>query len=64
MPGNRKAEAESENRVVIPVSFADYAGAWREGRGISVEEIDAYMRWLRGNETLQGVESEMRYGGT
>lgn len=33
-----------------PVSFADYAGAWREGKGMSAEEADAYVRWLRGRE--------------
>lgn len=33
-----------------PVSFADYAGAWREGKGMSVEEINAYIRDLRGHE--------------
>lgn len=33
-----------------PVSFADYAGIWREGKGMSIEEINAYMRDLRGHE--------------
>lgn len=33
-----------------PVSFADYAGIWREGEGMSVEEINAYIRDLRGHE--------------
>ncbi len=33
-----------------PVSFADYAGAWREGKGMSIAEINAYMRDLRGHE--------------
>jgi antitoxin PrlF len=31
-----------------PVSFADYEGAWREGKGMSVEEVNEYMRELRG----------------
>ncbi len=30
------------------VSFADYEGAWREGRGMSLEEVNEYMRELRG----------------
>ncbi len=33
-----------------PVSFADYAGAWREGKGMSIEEVNAYVRDLRGHE--------------
>lgn len=33
-----------------PVSFADYAGAWREGEGMSIEEVNAYIRELRGHE--------------
>jgi antitoxin PrlF len=33
-----------------PVSFADYAGAWREGKGMSREEVNAYVRDLRGRE--------------
>lgn len=32
-----------------PVSFADYAGAWREGEGMSIEEVNAYIRDLRGH---------------
>lgn len=30
------------------VSFADYEGAWREGKGMSLEEVNEYMRELRG----------------
>ena len=30
------------------VSFADYEGAWREGEGMSWQEINAYVRDLRG----------------
>lgn len=33
-----------------PVSFADYAGIWREEDGMSVEEINAHVRELRGRE--------------
>ena len=32
-----------------PVSFADYAGAWREGEGMSWEEINADIRESRGH---------------
>ncbi len=32
------------------VSFADYEGAWREGEGMSWEEINAYVRDLRGHD--------------
>ncbi|MGH3089442.1 MAG: AbrB/MazE/SpoVT family DNA-binding domain-containing protein [Rubrobacteraceae bacterium] len=32
-----------------PVSFADYAGAWREGKGKSMEEIVEEIRWMRGH---------------
>jgi hypothetical protein len=37
-----------------PVGFADYAGAWREGKGMSWEEVNAYVRWLRGHEDDEG----------
>lgn len=47
-------EAEDgEVRVRVarePVSFAEYAGKWREGEGKSVEEINAWLRELRGHE--------------
>lgn len=33
-----------------PVSFADYAGIWREGEGLSSEEVNEYVRDLRGRE--------------
>ncbi len=33
-----------------PVSFADYEGAWREGKGMSWEEVNAYVRDLRGHD--------------
>jgi len=33
-----------------PVSFADYEGAWREGKGMSLADVDEYMRELRGYE--------------
>lgn len=33
-----------------PVSFADYAGMWREGEGLSLEEVNEYVRDLRGWE--------------
>lgn len=44
-----------EERVTIsavkkPVSFADYAGAWREGEGMNRDEVNAYVRDLRGHE--------------
>lgn len=53
MTGDRKPEAEDEVRERVekkPVSFADYEGAWREGKGMSTEEVIAYVRWLRGHE--------------
>lgn len=34
-----------------PVSFADYAGVWREDDGMSVGEVNAYVRELRGHES-------------
>lgn len=47
-------EAEDEEvRVRLvkkPVSFADYAGLWREGEGLSVTEINARLREERGHE--------------
>lgn len=46
-------ESGGEVRVRVarkPVSFADYAGAWREGEGMSSGEIDAYVRELRGHD--------------
>jgi len=33
-----------------PVSFGDYAGVWREGKGMSAEEVNSYVRDLRGHE--------------
>ena len=33
-----------------PVSFADYAGIWREGEGLSLEEVNERVRDLRGHE--------------
>lgn len=44
---------DGEVRVRVerePVSFADYAGAWREGKGMSIEEVNAYVRDLRGHD--------------
>lgn len=37
-----------------PVSFADYAGAWREGEGMTIEEVNAYVRDLRGHDDDRG----------
>jgi len=34
-----------------PISFADYAGVWREGEGMSAEEVNAYVGDLRGHES-------------
>jgi AbrB family looped-hinge helix DNA binding protein len=42
-----------------PVSFADYAGAWREGKGMGWNEINAYISALRGH----GVAKEPDKGG-
>ncbi len=36
-----------------PVSFADYEGAWRVGKGMSWEEVNAYVRDLRGHDDEQ-----------
>ncbi len=33
-----------------PASFVDYAGIWREDDGMSVREVNAYVRELRGHE--------------
>lgn len=33
-----------------PVSFADYAGIWREDDGMSIREVNAYVRELRGHD--------------
>lgn len=52
MTGDRRSDPDGEvrERAESPVSFADYEGAWREGKGMSMEEINAYMRCLRGHE--------------
>ena len=42
--GSEEVRLRVERR---PVSFADYEGAWREGRGMSWEEVNAYVRDLR-----------------
>jgi AbrB family looped-hinge helix DNA binding protein len=34
-----------------PVSFADYAGIWREDAGMSLKEVNSYVRELRGHES-------------
>ncbi len=47
------ADDGGEVRVRVarkPVSFAEYAGAWREGEGMSAGEINAYVRELRGHD--------------
>jgi antitoxin PrlF len=36
-----------------PVSFADYEGVWRVGKGMSWEEVNAYVRDLRGHDDEQ-----------
>ena len=44
-------EDDEQVRVRVerkPVSFADYEGAWREGKVMSLAEVDEYMRELRG----------------
>jgi antitoxin PrlF len=44
-------EDDEQVRVRVerkPVSFADYEGAWREGEGMSLAEVEEYMRELRG----------------
>jgi antitoxin PrlF len=44
-------EDDAQVRVRVerkPVSFADYEGAWREGEGMSLAEVEEYMRELRG----------------
>lgn len=44
---------DGEVRVRVerkPISFADYEGAWREGKGMSWEEVNAYVRDLRGHD--------------
>ena len=37
-----------------PVSFADYAGAWSEGDGMSWDEVNDYVRDLRGHDDGEG----------
>lgn len=37
-----------------PVSFADYAGAWREGEGMTIEEVNDHIRELRGHDDPNG----------
>ena len=37
-----------------PVSFADYEGAWREGEGMTWEEINAETREFRGHDDPNG----------
>lgn len=37
-----------------PVSFANYAGAWREGKGMTIEEVNAHIRDLRGHDDPSG----------
>lgn len=48
---------DGEVRVRVerrPVSFADFAGAWREGKGMDIGEINAYVRDLRGHDDVVG----------
>ena len=47
-------EADSEGVRLRPVReeadvFAEYEGAWREGEGETIEEINAWLRELRGH---------------
>ena len=52
---------DGEVRVRVerkPVSFADYAGTWREGKGMSVEEVNAYVRDLRGHADVVGDDGQ------
>lgn len=47
---------ESGDKVTVrvarkPVSFADYAGVWREDDGMSLREVNSYVRELRGHES-------------
>lgn len=44
---NRGARVRVDKK---PVSFADYAGAWREGEGLTRGEINAHAREMRGHE--------------
>lgn len=49
--GGEGSTSSDEVRVRVarkPVSFADYEGAWREGEGMSLAEVEEYMRELRG----------------
>lgn len=49
----RDGEGSARMRVERkPTSFADYAGAWREEgeAGMSIEEVNAYVRDLRGHD--------------
>lgn len=36
-----------------PVSFADYAGAWREGEGMNWDDVNDYVRDLRGHGDVE-----------
>lgn len=48
-----EVENDGAARVSVekdPTSFADYAGAWREGEGMTGQEVNEYVRWLRGHE--------------
>ncbi len=36
-----------------PVSFADYVGVLREGKGMSWDEVNAHVRDLRGHDNEQ-----------